>query len=231
MTDNTNRKNDGKIRDIDIRLKFVERNITFFNKPEFEFVNEFGINSTNIVDLALFDFNNRIFYGFEIKSETDDTKRLYNQLNAYITFFNVVYVVAHTKLITKVEDILDKNKQFNKVGLIEVDKDMNFIERRRAGKYKPFYPLFVSNLDLEELRILASKYDLPLDGTKKVLLSKLRRHVNDEDIFEGIHNKLGRYYVRKCPCCGSKLYYNKNTNKGTRHVCFNCGHTMSLLTP
>ena len=33
MTNNTDRINDGKIRDIDIRLKFIERNLAFFNKP------------------------------------------------------------------------------------------------------------------------------------------------------------------------------------------------------
>lgn len=228
MTNNTDRINDGKIRDIDIRLKFIERNLAFFNKPEFEFVNEFGINSTNIVDIALFDFSKKMFYGFEIKSETDDTKRLFAQLNAYITFFNVVYVVAHTKLLKKVEEILDNNKQFSKIGLIEVDSKLNFREIRRAGLYQPFYPFFISNLDLEELRLLANKYDLPLTGTKKVLLSKLRRFVQNDDIFEGIRNKLTRYHIRKCPCCGSKLYYNKNSKTGTTHVCFNCGHSIKI---
>ena len=46
-------KRDGKIRDVDIRLKFIERNIKFFEQPGFEFVNEFGINSTNIVSQTL----------------------------------------------------------------------------------------------------------------------------------------------------------------------------------
>ena len=54
---NMKKKDDGKIRDVDIRLRFIERNIKFFEQPGFEFVNEFGINSTNVVDLAAFDFN------------------------------------------------------------------------------------------------------------------------------------------------------------------------------
>ena len=90
-------KNDGKIRDVDIRLAFIARNMGFFEQPGFEFVNEFGINSTNIIDLAAFDFNHKndegkedpIFYGFEIKSEQDNVNRLYKQLNAYITFFQI----------------------------------------------------------------------------------------------------------------------------------------------
>ena len=52
-------KNDGKIRDVDIRLAFIARNMGFFEQPGFEFVNEFGINSTNIIDLAAFDFNHK----------------------------------------------------------------------------------------------------------------------------------------------------------------------------
>ena len=105
---------DGKMRDVDIRLKFIERNIKFFEQPGFEFVNEFGINSTNIVDLAAFDFNHKtngkddpIFYGFEIKSETDNTKRLEAQLNAYITFFHIIYVIVHEKLLNEVLELID----------------------------------------------------------------------------------------------------------------------------
>ena len=59
MTNNTP-KNDGKVRDIDIRLEFMKRNLKFFEQPDMEFVNEFGVNSTNVVDLAAFDFKNNI---------------------------------------------------------------------------------------------------------------------------------------------------------------------------
>ena len=116
-------KNDGKIRDVDIRLEFIKRNIEFFEQPGFEFVNEFGINSTNIIDLAAFDFNHKntegkedpIFYGFEIKSERDNVSRLYKQLNAYITFFQIIYVIVHEKLTHEVIELIDKNKQFSKI--------------------------------------------------------------------------------------------------------------------
>lgn len=214
--------NDGKIRDMDIRLKFIERNMSFFNNESFEFANEFGINSTNIVDLALFDFNNKRFYGFEIKSEQDNTKRLFKQLNAYITFFNIVYVITHVKHTEKVLEIINENKQFDKVGVIEVSQELDFKEIKKARPYSPWYPLFIQNLDIEELRVLAEKYDLPLEGSKKVLLNKLRRHVQESDIYDGLHNKLAKYYIRKCPCCGSKLYYNKGNRTGNIRVCFKC---------
>ena len=58
----TKKKKDGKVRDINIRLAFIKRNIKFFEQENIEFCNEYGINSTNIVDFAGFDFKNNIFY-------------------------------------------------------------------------------------------------------------------------------------------------------------------------
>src|SRR5574344_2094762 len=107
---------DGKIRDVDIRKEFIRRNIKFFEQPNVEFVNEYGINSTNIVDLAAFDFNSNIFYGFEIKSEKDNTKRLYKQLNAYITFFHIVYVISFVSHTKEIMDIINAYPYFDTVG-------------------------------------------------------------------------------------------------------------------
>lgn len=228
---NMKKIDDGKLRDVDIRLKFIERNMKFFEQEGFEFVNEFGINSTNIIDLAAFDFNHTlngkkdpIFYGFEIKSETDNINRLYKQLNAYITFFQIIYVIVHEKLTHEVEELLDSSKQFSKVGIIEVDSNLNFRQLRQARRYKPFYTLFIQNLDLEELRIMAAAHDLPLNCSKQVLLSKVRRYVTLDEVFDGIKNKLYKYFVFKCPLCGSKLYYNQNNRGGRVHICYKCGH-------
>lgn len=232
---NMKQRNDGKLRDVDIRLKFIERNIKFFEQPGFEFVNEFGINSTNIVDLAAFDFNHKngdkddpIFYGFEIKSETDKVDRLKNQLNAYITFFQIIYVIVHKKLTKEVFELLDSHKQFSKVGVIEVDQDLNFTQLRQAKRYKPFYQLFIQNLDVEELRILAAAHDLPLNCSKQVLLSKVRRYATLDEVYEGIKNKLYKFFVWKCPICGSKLYYNQNNRGGRVHICYKCKHKHSF---
>lgn len=223
-------KKDGKIRDVDIRLAFLARNVKFFEQPGFEFVNEFGINSTNIVDLAAFDFNHKtdgkddpIFYGFEIKSETDNTKRLEAQLNAYITFFQIIYVIVHEKLVDEVIELIDKHKQFSKVGIIKVSSKLQFEQIRQAKRYKPFYTLFINNLDLEEIRLLAAAHKLPLEGSKQVLLSKVRRYVTLQEVFDGIRNKLYKYFVWKCPKCGSKLYYNQNNRGGRVHICYKCG--------
>ena len=217
---NPQQKKDGKIRDIDIRLAFMKRNIKFFEQDGMEFCNEFGINSTNVVDLAGFDFKKNIFYGFEIKSEQDNTDRLYKQLNSYITFFNFVYVITHEKHFKDVMNIISSSKQFDKVGVMVVDSNMNFREVRRARKYDQVYFMFINNLDLEELRILAAEHNLPLEGNKSQMLGVLRRHVPLNEVFTGLKNKIRKYREWKCPCCDSRIYYNRRGN----HVCYKCGY-------
>ena len=217
---NPTKKNDGKIRDINIRLAFMKRNLKFFEQDGMEFCNEYGINSTNVVDLAGFDFNKNIFYGFEIKSEQDNTDRLYKQLNSYITFFNFVYVITYENHLSEVLNIIDSHKQFDKVGVMVVNKELQFKEIRRARKYQQVYFMFISNLDLEELRLLAVGHNIDLSGNKKQLLGALRRYVPLEEVFKGIQNKIRKYRTWKCPRCDSRLYYNRKDS----HICYKCGY-------
>ena len=217
---NPTKKNDGKIRDINIRLAFMKRNLKFFEQDGMEFCNEYGINSTNVVDLAGFDFNKNIFYGFEIKSEQDNTDRLYKQLNSYITFFNFVYVITYENHLSEVLEIVDSHKQFDKVGVMVVNKELQFKEIRRARKYQQVYFMFISNLDLEELRLLAVGHNIDLSGNKKQLLGALRRYVPPEEVFKGIQNKIRKYRTWKCPRCDSRLYYNRKDS----HICYKCGY-------
>ena len=217
---NPTKKNDGKIRDINIRLAFMKRNLKFFEQDGMEFCNEYGINSTNVVDLAGFDFNKNIFYGFEIKSEQDNTDRLYKQLNSYITFFNFVYVITYENHLSEVLSIIDSHKQFDKVGVMVVNKELQFKEIRRARKYQQVYFMFISNLDLEELRLLAVGHNIDLSGNKKQLLGALRRYVPLEEVFKGIQNKIRKYRTWKCPRCDSRLYYNRKDS----HICYKCGY-------
>lgn len=217
---NPTKKNDGKIRDINIRLAFMKRNLKFFEQDGMEFCNEYGINSTNVVDLAGFDFNKNIFYGFEIKSEQDNMDRLYKQLNSYITFFNFVYVITYENHLSEVLNIVDSHKQFDKVGVMVVNKELQFKEIRRARKYQQVYFMFISNLDLEELRLLAVGHNIDLSGNKKQLLGALRRYVPLEEVFKGIQNKIRKYRTWKCPRCDSRLYYNRKDS----HICYKCGY-------
>lgn len=217
---NPTKKNDGKIRDINIRLAFMKRNLKFFEQDGMEFCNEYGINSTNVVDLAGFDFKKNIFYGFEIKSEQDNMDRLYKQLNSYITFFNFVYVITYENHLSEVLSIVDSHRQFDKVGVMVVNKELQFKEVRRARKYQQVYFMFISNLDLEELRLLAMGHNIDLSGSKKQLLGALRRYVPMEEVFKGIQNKIRKYRTWKCPRCDSRLYYNRKDS----HICYKCGY-------
>ena len=212
--------------DKDIRIKFIEENKDFFKGDGKEFVNEFGINHTNIVDLASFDFKNNIFYGFEIKSEKDNTKRLFKQLTAYVTFFQIVYVVTHEKHLDKVLDIINTYKHLNKVGIIKVDSNLNFKEVKTAYLNKPFYDTFINNLDLEEIKMICENKGLPNEGSKRNLISKLKRFTNLEEIYKGLHNKVRKYYTKKCEVCKSNLYYNKFVAGNKLSYCYECGNVV-----
>mgnify|MGYP003304964064 CR=1 FL=1 len=213
----------GKLRDIDIRKEFIKRNLKFFKSTTF--VNEMGINSKNIVDLAALDFNNNIFYGFEIKSEVDSLKRLPKQLSTYSTFFNIVYVVAHEKHTKSILNFLDTNSFTQSMGYIEVNSDLNFKEIRKAKFVKPRFDSFIRNLDLEELSSLCeSKGQFLGWESKGMLVDKVKRLVNIEEVYEHMYNKVKRYFYKRCPKCGSTLYYNKKNRYGHKEsFCYECG--------
>ena len=111
-----------KIKDWAIRKEFIKRNLDFFKSTTF--VNEMGVNSKNIVDLAALDFNKNIFYGFEIKSEADNLQRLFKQLATYTTFFHIVYVVSHECHTQAIKALINNNPFMRNVGYIEVTSDM-----------------------------------------------------------------------------------------------------------
>lgn len=224
----TKKKTSKGIKDKDIRFRFIARNLDVFKKPNTEFVNEFGINSTNIVDLAYFDFNTNIFYGFEIKSEKDNLKRLYKQLTAYTTFFNIVYVVAHTSHIDNILKLFETYPYLSKVGIISVDDNFNFKEIKRAKKYEQYKHAFISNLDKEELSLICESYHKNIYGSKKVLVDRVKTLITLNEIFEWIHHKLHKYYIKKCQECGSNLYYNKTVKGHKASICYECGHIISL---
>ena len=212
-----------KLRDIDIRKEFIKRNLDFFKS--LTFVNEMGINSKNIVDFAALDFNKNIFYGFEVKSEVDSLKRLPKQLSTYSTFFNIVYIIAHQKHTEHILNFLDSNVFTKDMGYIEVYDDLTFKELRKASFKKPRFDTFIRNLDAEELESLCeSKGQYQGWESKGLLVDKIKRSTSIEEIYEHMHNKVDRYYLKTCPNCGSSLYYNKKDRNGHKHShCFECG--------
>lgn len=211
-----------QLRDIDIRKEFIKRNLEFFKS--LTFVNEMGINSKNIVDFAALDFKKNIFYGFEIKSEVDSLKRLPKQLSTYSTFFNIVYVIAHEKHTEHILNFLNANVFTRDMGYIEVSSNLDFKEIRKASFKKPRFDNFIRNLDSEELENLCeSKGQYQGWESKGLLIDKIKRSTSMEEIYEHMHNKVDRYYLKSCPNCGSSLYYNKKDRYGHKHsYCFEC---------
>lgn len=215
-----------KILDWDIRTEFIKRNKDFFKSNIF--VNELGVNSKNVMDVASLDFNNNIFYGFEIKSEADNLKRLYKQLSTYTTFFNILYVVAHHKHTEAILALIENNPFMRNTGYIEVSDELDFKELRKATNTKPRFDTFIRNLDMEELSSLCeSKGQYQGWEPKGLLVDKIKRLVTLDEVYEHMKNKVIKYYYKKCPQCGSTLYYNKTDRNGklVGH-CYECGSTM-----
>lgn len=211
-----------KIKDWDIRKEFIRRNLNFFKSTTF--VNEMGVNTKNIVDLAALDFNKNIFYGFEIKSEADNLQRLFKQLATYTTFFHIVYVVSHEKHTEAINALINNNPFMRNVGYIEVTSDMQFRELRKATYAQPRFDTFIRNLDLEELGSLCESKGQYLGWeSKSLLVDKIKRLVTMDDIYEHMKSKVMRYYYKTCPHCGSHLYYNKRNRKGQLvSYCYEC---------
>ena len=211
-----------ELGDKEIRRAFLERNKDFFKKNIF--ANEFGINSTNVVDFASFDFDRNIFYGFEIKSPKDNLTRLYKQLTAYSTFFNIVYLIVHDKHLDEAMEMINKYDHFRKVGVIRLDDNLNFEEIKQASMYKPFFDLFIRNLEMEDVRNLCEANGIPTIGyNKKQLTMRLKTIISVQQMYDGIRHKLEKYHVKKCPNCGSNLFYNRREGSDTMSVCFECG--------
>lgn len=207
--------------DMDIRRAFLERNKEFFKSNIF--ANEFGINSTNVVDFASFDFKKNVFYGFEIKSPRDNLTRLYKQLTAYTTFFNIVYLIVHDKHLEEAMEMIDTYEHFRKIGVIRLDDNLNFEEVKQASKYTPFFDLFIRNLDMEDVRNLCESNGIPTIGyNKKQLTMRLKTRITIPQMYEGIRHKLEKYHVKKCPRCGSNLFFNRREGSDTMSVCFEC---------
>ena len=208
--------------DMDIRKAFLERNKEFFKSNVF--ANEFGINSTNVVDFASFDFNKNIFYGLEIKSPRDNLVRLYKQLTAYTTFFNIVYLIVHDKHLQEAMNMINSYEHFRKIGVIRLDDNLNFEEVKQASMYKPFFDLFIRNLDMEDVRNLCESHGIPTIGyNKKQLTMRLKTRITIPQMYEGIKHKLEKYHIKKCPNCGSNLFFNRRAGSDTMSVCFECG--------
>ena len=91
-------------------------------------IEEFGCNSAR-VDVAVV---NGVLHGFEIKSDSDSTYRLQDQLQAYAGVFDFITVVTGKRLLHAVRSMAPKH-----CGLVlaeYVDGQVRLIEKRKAQK-------------------------------------------------------------------------------------------------
>ena len=193
------------IKDKDIRYKYIRDNAEFFESGMF--LNEYGINGTNIVDFACLKDN--IFYGYEIKSEVDNTNRLINQLKSYVGFFDCVKLIVHVKHQDKVTSIL-KRYNLSNVGLIVVNPDMTFTEVIDCKILKNNFRLghLIKNISKDNLIKVArskniqfkknSKYNLVNLMVGKITLSEVL------DILKGQFKER----INRCSLCNSTLTIN-----------------------
>ena len=167
--------------------------------------------------------------GFEIKSEADNLKRLYKQLSTYTTYFNILYVVAHHKHTEAISALIENNPFMRNIGYIEVSDDIEFKELRRAKYTAPRFDTFIRNLDMEELCSLCeNKGQYQGWETKGLLVDKIKRLVTLDEVYGHMKSKIMKYYYKKCPKCGSTLYYNKTDRYGKLvSYCYECGNSFA----
>ena len=121
-----------------------------------------------------------------------------------------MYVVSHEKHTQQIFNFFEANPFTNSMGYIEVTSDLEFKELRKATFKAPRFDSFIRNLDSEELEsICESKGQYQGWESKSLLVDKLKRNVTIDEVYEHLNNKVQRYYYKKCPKCGSTLYYNK----------------------
>ena len=149
------------LKDKDIRFKFIIDNKDLFKKGIF--INEYDINGKSRIDFALFHENN--FYGYEIKSEADNTSRLINQLKSYLKFFDYVYLIVHNKHKKETCEILDRYK-LNRVGVILVDDYVTFSKDREAKGLEKRTRLnsLIRNLKKEDLQEFINEKGLKINS-------------------------------------------------------------------
>lgn len=195
-----------KIKDKDIRFKYILDNKDFFESGIF--VNEYSIGDHNRVDFALLKDN--YLYGYEIKSEADNLKRLEGQLRAYLKIFDYLYLIVYENHVKDVELLLNRYK-LDRVGLIKVDKNLDFINIREAKPSTLVYRIrgFLYNLKREDLLDIAKELGIKtLRSNKDYLRSVLTGKIDVGKLVEKLKERLVKSHSHKCPHCGSNLVYS-----------------------
>lgn len=210
------------IKDKDIRFKFILENKDLFKKGIF--INEYVINGKSRVDFAL--LHKGEFYGFEIKSEADNTLRLISQLRTYLRFFDYIYLIVHEKHEEEVVSLLNRFK-LDRIGLIRVDSNISFKQIRKSVSENKITRTrgLLRNLKKEDLIDLCKDKKVKISEGKEDLINNLSGRLSLNDIVSKLMNRLIKSYIKKCINCKSNLMYRtKNKDGKIIDKCIECEH-------
>lgn len=117
-----------KMRDRDLReLVLNELYQKYQGDEDTRIVNEMGIeNGASRVDVAVI---NGILHGYELKSESDNLKRLPRQVEYYNRLFERMTIVVDTKYINDVKNIVP-----SWWGIVTIKKNKNGLRQIRKGR-------------------------------------------------------------------------------------------------
>jgi len=180
-----------KLKDNDIRDVLLNDLYTkYSNDADTKIVNEMGIlHGQSRVDVAVI---NGVFQGYEIKSESDNLKRLPSQINDYNLVFDRMYIVTQRKHLKEVRNIIPKWW-----GIILVTKNNNTLclKKIRQGRANPSTnSIALSNLLWREeaISILKEKglHKGYLSKPKKVIYQRLSENVSHNELKAMVSEKL-----------------------------------------
>lgn len=96
-----------KMKDKDLRMITLQKlNDEIINLKDTKIINEMGIfNGASRIDIAVV---NGILHGYELKSESDNLKRLPRQIDYYNKIFDRVTIVTDRKYLSEVNEMVPK---------------------------------------------------------------------------------------------------------------------------
>lgn len=150
-------------------------------------IEELGIDHGNVIaDIANLDGS--VWYGYEIKTETDNLKRLPNQIRHYEMIFDYCYLFTHEKHFQEALEVLPKewgvivysgdsisvsreskkNKKVDKMKLADLMWKAELLTVLKDAQFKRISTLNSTNLR----KLVVSKYDV--DDIKLKVIEQMK---------------------------------------------------------
>lgn len=164
---------------------------------------EFSIYNRR-ADYVCFHNNETII--IEIKSEVDNFTRLEEQLKAYQTFGNYIFVAVHSNKIDK----LHKYNIPDNVGIIEINKNLNLIKEAKKIENDVF--TYRSYLSYNEERNLIKGLKFNTKIENKDIFPFLRTLYTDKELLDFFHFIIKSRYIEENEI-RQKLFKDKKINE------------------